>query len=174
MARPVPPHSEIFFLADEEIDLFGDPVRLPSGRRGRPAHVATQKNRNKVIMLLALGWANERIAGALHITQPTLRKHYFSELKARVVQRDRLDAWRFEKVIEAAQGGNVGAMRLLTQMIEKNDLVFADAKIRAAQNSSRSATYVGKKEQAQLAAHETVLGGDEGWGDDLKPGVTPC
>lgn len=158
----------------EEFDLFGDPVRLPGGRRGRPAHVATQKNRNKIIVLLALGWSNERIAGALHITQPTLRKHYFSELKVRDIQRDRLDAWRFEKVIDAAQGGNVGAMRLLSQMIEKNDLVFADAKIRAAQKSSRQPSYVGKKEQEKLAAQKTAEGGDTGWGDDLKPGVTPC
>lgn len=171
---PSPPHSEIFFLADEEFDLFGDPVRFPSGRRGRPSHVATQKNRNKVMVLLALGWSNERIAGALHITQPTLRKYYFSELKARDIQRDRLDAWRFEKVIAAAQEGNVGGMRLLAQMIEKNDLVLADAKIRAAQKSSRKTGYVGKKELEHMAAHEAAKGGDDDWGDDLKPGVKPC
>lgn len=30
-------------------------------------------------MLLALGWNNERIAAALRITPPSLRRHYFSE-----------------------------------------------------------------------------------------------
>lgn len=28
-------------------------------------------------MLVALGWNNKRIAAALFVTQPTLRKHYF-------------------------------------------------------------------------------------------------
>jgi hypothetical protein len=37
----------------------------------------------KTNMLLAFGWNNERIARALHITPPSLRKHYFSELRYR-------------------------------------------------------------------------------------------
>ena len=55
-----------------DLDLFGDPVRVP-GRRGRPQHVASQRNRDKVVMLLALGWSNDRIANALVVSLPTLR-----------------------------------------------------------------------------------------------------
>jgi hypothetical protein len=76
----------------QRLDLFGDPVREYRPRGGRPAHIATQGNHNKVSMLLAFGWNNERIARALHITPPTLRARYFSELRYRDEMRDRLDA----------------------------------------------------------------------------------
>lgn len=161
-------------MADEEFDLFGDPVRLPNGKRGRPAHVACQKNRNKVIMLLALGWSNERIAAALHVSQPTLRRHYFSELKLRMIQRDRLDAYRFEKALEAVEGGNVGAMRLLGQMIQKNDLMLNTRTSPSEKKpaSSKKSEPVGKKEAEKQAAIDIIRGNgdDDGWGDDLKPG----
>jgi len=64
------------------LDVFGDPIPEGWGKRGRPQHVATQQNRNKVTMLLlALGWNNRRIAKSLSIAPPTLRKNYFRELK---------------------------------------------------------------------------------------------
>ena len=84
-------HAGIFFVMGEKLtvyDLFGDPIPANWGERGRPAHIPTQQNR--VSMLVALGWTNPRIAAALYITLPTLRKHYFSELKFREVARDRL------------------------------------------------------------------------------------
>jgi hypothetical protein len=49
------------------LDLFGDPVPPNHGRRGRPAHIATRENHNKVLLLLALGWTNQRIGAALAI-----------------------------------------------------------------------------------------------------------
>lgn len=159
-------------MPDEQFDLFGDPVRLPSGKRGRPAHEPTQKNRNKVMTLLALGWSNERISNAIHCSVPTLKRYYFSELKARDIQRDRLDAWRFEKVIEQAEGGNVGALRLLNQMIEKNDLMLSAAQLREAQEKPGRKKPLGKKEQALRDASKVAgSGSEDGWGEDLKPGV---
>lgn len=83
-------------------DLFGDPVPSNWGERGRPEHVPSQQNRNRVSLLVALGWSNARIASALFITQPTLRKHYFSELKYREVSRDRLVAQLGVKLLEAS------------------------------------------------------------------------
>jgi hypothetical protein len=74
--------SEIF-------DLFGEPVPVNWGLRGRPEHIASQQNRNRVSMLVALGWSDKRIAAALFITLPTLRTHYFSELEFRAVARGR-------------------------------------------------------------------------------------
>ena len=161
-------------MADEQFDLFGDPVRLPGGRRGRPAHRACQKNRNKVMLLLAMGWSNERIANAIHCSVPTLRKHYFSELKNRDIQRDRFDAWRFEKAIEQADAGNVGAQRLLNQLVEKNDQQLATTRFRDAQEQGKgkAARPLGKKEQARRDAGRVADGGGgDGWGDDLKPGL---
>jgi hypothetical protein len=60
-------------------------------------------------MLVALGWSNKRIASALFVTLPTLRKHYFSELKFREVARDRLTANMATKLWDAVHGGNVAA-----------------------------------------------------------------
>ncbi|MEH6522581.1 hypothetical protein [Sulfitobacter sp.] len=145
-------------MSDGDFDLFGDPVRLPGGRRGRPAHIATQENRNKTIMLVAMGWSNERIAAALHVSQPTLRRYYFSELNARLVQRDRLDAQRLMVVWKAADAGNVGAMRLFNQMVEKNDLMITEAQLRA-RGIDKNAPKPGKKQvnqEASASAEERI------------------
>lgn len=106
--------SEIF-------DLFGDPVPANWGERGRPEHIASQQNRNKVSMLVAFGWGNKRIAAALFITLPTLRKYYFSELRFRAVARDRLDAGLAMKLWDQVQAGNVGAMKEFQKLLERND-----------------------------------------------------
>ena len=90
-------------------DLFGDPVPDNHGGRGRPQHLPTTENRNKVTLLLALGWSNSRIANAIHITQPTLRKHYFSVIKFREAQRDRMDAAMASILWKQFQDGSVAA-----------------------------------------------------------------
>ena len=172
---PFSPHSEIFFLEHEEFDLFGDPVRRSDGKRGRPAHVATQENRNKVIVLLAVGWSNERIAAALHVSQPTLRRHYFSELKARDVQRDRLESHQLMQAMDAANKGNVGAMRLFNTLLEKQDLILTTGRLKEAQKRSQKPKEEtpGKKLQTKIDAHETIKDGGSGkgpWGDLLTPG----
>jgi hypothetical protein len=74
----------------ENFNLLGDPIPENWGKRGRPPHIPTERNRNKVMMLLAFGWNTDRIAKALSITAPTLRKNYFRELKVRLEARDRM------------------------------------------------------------------------------------
>ena len=78
-------------------DLLGDPVPTNFGQRGRPPHVPTEENRQKVRLLLAFDWTNQRIARALRITGKTLRKHYFRELRQRDEARpallDVLNGW---------------------------------------------------------------------------------
>jgi hypothetical protein len=104
------------------LDLFGDPVPENWGKRGRPQHVPTQENINKVMMLVALGWNNERISNSLDITLPTFRKHYFSLVnRQRSIARDRMDSAYAMRVWKEVEGGNVGAMRLWAQFLERND-----------------------------------------------------
>lgn len=105
----------------QEIDLFGNPVVDARRGVGRPSHEVTAKTRNRVKMLVALGWANPRIANALAISLPTLRKNYFQELKARDAARDQLDARRLELAWELAEGGNVGAFKEFGRLLERND-----------------------------------------------------
>lgn len=101
--------------------LFGWQHSPRKGMRGRPAHVPNNETCNKIKLLLALGWANERIARALGITLPTLRKHYFSLLRVRDLARDAMDARRVERLWLAAEKGNIGAEKELGRFIVEND-----------------------------------------------------
>jgi len=141
------------------LDLFGDPVPENWGRRGRPQHIATMENRNKVKMLLALGWSNERIANALDVTPPTLRKSYRRELKFREEQRDRLNAAMAMKLWKGVDEGNVSAIREFQAFLEKNDLMTYG---QTSKPESPKEPKLGKKEAALIAAShpdtETPLG----------------
>ncbi|MGQ4273419.1 hypothetical protein [Terrihabitans sp. B22-R8] len=141
----------------EEFDLFGDPVPEGRGSRGRPPHVPTIENRRRVNMLMALGWGNERIAGALRITLPTLRRHYFSELKFREVARDRLDMRRAEILWKEVEAGNVGAMREFDRFLEKSDLMEF-GQTRRPRTTPPAVPRLGKKEAALAAAQKPDSG----------------
>ncbi|MEY9674537.1 hypothetical protein ABIE93_004471 [Bradyrhizobium elkanii] len=146
----------------EIFDLFGDPVPANWGQRGRPEHVPNQQNRNRVSLLVAMGWSNARIASALFITQPTLRKHYFSELKFRDVARDRLVAQVGVKLMDGVNSGNVSAIREFQKYLERNDLMLygqtrqPEKSVPAAKPAK--AEKVGKKAAALAAAQQPDAG----------------
>lgn len=48
---------------------------------GRPEHLATAANKNRVVELIKHGVDQESIAAELGISENTLRKHYYLELK---------------------------------------------------------------------------------------------
>ncbi len=137
-------------------DLFGNEwVDCPK-KRGRPEHVVTVRSRNRVSMLLALGWAPPRIAAALGVTPPTLRKHYFFELRQRDVARDRLELRRIELAWELAEAGNVGALKEFGRLLDRNDQMEAERSMSSQPEKSRrddqSGGRLGKKVlDAQLA-----------------------
>lgn len=135
---------------DADFDLFGNPWIDEPVRRGRPPHVVTVRTRNRVSMLLALGWSTPRISSALGITLPTLRKHYFYELRQQEVARDRLELRRLELAWELAESGNVGALKEFGKLMERNDRMEAERAMAA--GSDKAAPSVGKKVvAAQLA-----------------------
>lgn len=74
---------------------------------GRPAHSPTQKDRETVKALSAMGNSTVDIAEFIGITGPTLRKHYQMELHQGRVQGKIANGRRLQ---EAAQKGNVTAM----------------------------------------------------------------
>ena len=150
-------------MADLNFDLLGDPIPEGWGKRGRPPHIPTQENRSKVRLLLGLGWTKLRIARALRITQDTLRKHYFAELRQRDDAADALKAAHLMMVYRAADAGNVGAMKELGRIIEIGDLARLPQHSR---RGERKPERLGKKAEADLAAksaHE-----DSGWGGLLN------
>ncbi|MES2814455.1 MAG: P27 family phage terminase small subunit [Pseudomonadota bacterium] len=142
------------------IDLFGYPDRPGRGMKGRPRYIASIRDRNRVRLLLALGWNNQRIADALEISLPTLRREFKVELKERDKMRDRLDARRLELAMEQANGGNIAALRELGKLIEKQDIAIEGNVPRA---PTAAEAKPGKKELAEAAAHapptdwETIL-----------------
>lgn len=156
----------------ENFDLFGNRVQERFGARGRPPYERNDQDENKIKLLLALGWSNERIAHAIGISLPTLRKNYFQVLKVRQRQRDMLDAARAMKLWDLSMGGNVGAIKEFGRLMERNDAMLAEQSFRnddrpsapTAPNVER-ADRMGKKEQAQIAAEAAES--SETWGDDL-------
>ncbi len=105
----------------ENFDLFGHPIPDWKGKRGRPPYEPTEKDRNKIKLLLALGWSLNRIANGLGVSPATTKRYFRAELKDRFSMRDRLDARRFEIAMEQANAGNVTALKELGKMIDVND-----------------------------------------------------
>lgn len=140
--------------------------------RGRPPHVPDEKSVNKVKMLLAFGWANPRIANALGISEPTLRRHYFSVLKVRAIARDALDARRAELLWAQVEKGNVGAMKQFDRLLEENDRMTRSRRVQdeeddqdEAPQPAKAKGYVGKKGLATDAAQAALV-----LDPDLQPG----
>ncbi len=155
----------------ENFDLFGHPVREGAGQRGRPPYEPTERDRNKIKLLLALGWSIARMANGIGVSPATVKRYFRAELKVRDAMRDRLDARRFEIAMEQANAGNVAALKELGKMIDRSDLMSADRRLQDAQEGRREERpeRVGKKE-AQRTAAQTAGEGSE-WGSDLLPGV---
>jgi hypothetical protein len=108
-------------LGEGKFDLFGLPERPGRGEKGRPAFQVTEKDRNKIKLLLALGWSNQRVANALDISAATLKRYFRAELAKRDAMRDRLDARRIEVMADEAFKGNTSAMRTLGALIDRSD-----------------------------------------------------
>ena len=133
-------------------DLLGDPIPSNWGKRGRPPHVPTDEKRRLVIQLLAFDWTIERIAAALNITPPTLRKNYFRELKFRDEARARVEAKVLQKLMAEVEAGNVSAMDKYLKRLDKHDLERAQPQ-HPRPNADEKPEKLGKKEAAQRAAH---------------------
>jgi hypothetical protein len=150
----------------QEFDLLGDPIPENWGKRGRPAHIPTHQNRNKIRVLLAFGWSNKEIAKALRITTETMRKHYFVELRQRDEARPALKAKAVMMIFDAAESGNVAAMKELQRLLEMGDRQrAAEAFGDYAPDEAPRILKIGKKEAADRDAE--TAGEGTGWGADL-------
>jgi len=136
---------------DENFDLFGHPCRPGYGSRGRPPYEATERDRNKIKLLLALGWTIPRLANAIDVSPATVKRHFRAELKVRDAMRDRLEARRIELAMEQANLGNIAALKELGKMIERNDMMNTHLAHHAPEKPAKEPK-LGKKEQALLRA----------------------
>lgn len=138
---------------EPKFDLFGHPVREGFGNRGRPPYEPSEKDRNKVKLLMALGWVNSRIANAIGVSPATLKRYFRADMRDRDAMRDRLDARRFEIALEQANAGNVTALRELGAMIDRNDRMTIEASMGEGRDDDRPTEKVGKKAVDELRAH---------------------
>jgi hypothetical protein len=151
----------------ENFDLLGDPIPDSRGSRGRPPHIPTAKNRNKVMLLLAFDWSDRKIAAALGVTEPTFRKHYFRERKIRDDARPRVEATHLSMVWEQAKLGNVSAMKEFRKLMDRHDLRMSEREFTETLGTEK----LGKKQVAALAAE--TAGTDSDWGNDLLSPARP-
>jgi hypothetical protein len=134
-------------------------VRLTRRGRGRPAHEATAENRQKLLLWLAAGYAEEEIAEAFGITTRTLAKHYFHELAYKRTGRMELEAKNLAAIVAQVEAGNASAMSLLDKKLERWKLGVAAGKAARPPKPPK----LGKKEQALVDA--TAAGKDTTWGE---------
>ncbi|WP_075216089.1 sigma factor-like helix-turn-helix DNA-binding protein [Mongoliimonas terrestris] len=138
-----------------EYDLLGDPIPEGSAKRGRPPHVQTDEKRRQVMVLAAFGWSMESIAAALGVTPPTLRKHYFRELKEKAEARARVEGAALAALVEQARTGNVQAIdKLLARFARLDEKALSE---RIVNRGVASPVRKGKKEM-QVEAAQQVAG----------------
>ncbi|MFW2829887.1 hypothetical protein [Sphingomonas sp. ID0503] len=105
----------------------------------------------------------EQIAAALSISAPTLRKHYFRELRSRLEARQRLEGKLLTALLAEVDKGNVSAIDKVFKRLDRHDLAAGYVgKPKAAKPPK-----LGKKEQAVVdAAAATKEDGE--WGSLLR------
>lgn len=137
-------------MAEFIFDLLGDPIPPGFGKRGRPPHVVTDRKRQICVALLAFGKTEDDVAAALSITGPTLRKHYFRELKTRNSARIQVEAALMGKLMEESMEGNVSAIDKVFKRLDKHDQALVAARL----SGFRKPDPLGKKDQARKDAKD--------------------
>lgn len=118
------------------------------------------------MVLAAFDKNEEQIAAALSITPPTLRKHYFRELRSRLEARQRLEGKLLASLLTEVDKGNVSAIDKLWKRLDRHDLATG-APAKTVRNVRPAKTpKLGKKEQA-VADAATAHEGDD-WNRVLR------
>lgn len=124
-------------------------------RTGRPNFKPTPTQRERVKLLKADGWSNERIARRLGIARNTLEKVFAWELE------DGADEKRAELLDYALKGAKKGNASLIKWLIDRNDRARAHSEIERRAQGPRETPEetpekLGKKAERQKAAEEVT------------------
>ncbi|PZU77744.1 MAG: hypothetical protein DI530_12185 [Sphingomonas sp.] len=148
------------------VDLFGEPVPPAKvARRGRPEHVWSQENSNRINLLFATGHDPADAAAVLGVSMPTLRKHYFSELEQWRTAKLKLKAQQLAWLHREGEAGNVAAIKELFKQVDRG-VMAAGARDMARPAKAAKKPKPGKKEQANIDAREASASGE--WGSLLR------
>lgn len=120
--------------------------------RGRPAFKATKPLRDRVKLLKADGWSNDRIARQLGIARNTLEKKFAEELEFGA------DAKRVEILEAADKAAKKGNATMIKWLADRRDVARAAEQVADREAPSAAAPLKppakGKKEIQQQAAEE--------------------
>lgn len=149
-----------------ETDLFGNPVRPRTGKRGRPRRQVTEQELDMIESGLARGWSTPRIAEATRIPLSTLKRNFGPILKGRASAPDRLKLALYASTVRKALEGHTPAVALALRMIREDEAMEIDARIRKG-DEDQPEEPAGKKALAQREAERAIREGS--WGADLDP-----
>lgn len=135
------------------LDLFGEAVCLSREGKGRPAHVWTLENSNRISLLFACGHDVKVAAAAIGVSVPTLYKHYFNECEKRRHAAIKLRAVQLERLNREAAKGNVAAEKALAGMVQAERVAVTNAAVKS-RPAEPKAVAMGKKEAAKAAASQ--------------------
>lgn len=138
-------------ISDGDTDLFGLPLLAEKGR-GRPAHVWTKENSDKISLLFACGRKPIEVARVIGITKPTFYKHYFNEIANAGHAPLMMKARQLERLNREAEKGNVTAEKALAAMIHAEQLRTLADRVQDRRPSEPAAPKLGKKDAAKQAA----------------------
>lgn len=127
--------------------------RESEARGGRPEHIPTKRNRERVEVLVAAGQTQWQIAAVLRVSVPTLVKHYAAELDD---GRARKDAAVLEALYAGAKKGNVGAIRTWLGRLRPAEGPHDQPS--AAPRAEPTGMALGKKEQQAELARQAARG----------------
>ena len=137
------------------VDLFGDPVVPSREGPGRPEVVWNLEPSNRVLLAFARGLTVQRTATSVGLSEPTLRKVYFSECAKRRSAKLRMEMTQLARLNVAADKGNVAAEKELLKQLDKMRQRDAQTAFAPAPSKQPAKSKLGKKEQAKLAAAES-------------------
>ncbi|MGL5447888.1 MAG: hypothetical protein ACRDBL_11320, partial [Rhabdaerophilum sp.] len=157
-----------FPVADVELglDLFGQPVLPPQEGRGRPEHRWTLENSNLVLLAFARRLSHADAASVIGIDAKTLRKHYSRECAMRATAELRLEMRQLARLNARAEKGNVGAERLLANLIASMRMRDQVKRV-GSQERRRAEPVLGKKVVRKMSARTAAK--DTPWDELLNP-----
>lgn len=135
------------------VDLFGDPIVAPREGPGRPEVVWSREGSNKVLLAFARGLSMKSTADIVGMSVPTLRKVFFSEVRARHLARLKLEISMLARLAAEAESGNVTAIKELDRLIDKQRS-RDQAQAMASEAPRQRAPQLGKKAAIEQAARE--------------------
>jgi hypothetical protein len=86
-----------------------------AGKVGRPAHKPTATQRRRIMRGIAIGLTLEQLAAYLDMPLGSMRRTFADEIKT---ARTRLILDNLDRLYEAADTGNVSAMKALATMMQ--------------------------------------------------------